>query len=69
MMSFDIKGDEETHQKFLRSLQLVTHAVSLGDVESLIVYYDRNSDKLPTIRPSTGRASSGSASVWRTRRT
>ena len=51
MMSFDIKGDEETHQKFLRSLQLVTHAVSLGDVESLIVYYDRNSDKLPHYPP------------------
>ena len=51
MMSFDIKGDEETHQKILRSLQLVTHAVSLGDVESLIVYYDRNSDKLPHYPP------------------
>lgn len=25
----------------------MTHAVSLGDVESLIVYYDKNSDKLP----------------------
>lgn len=47
MISFDIKGDEKTHQKFLDSLHLITHAVSLGDVESLIVYYDRNSDKLP----------------------
>lgn len=47
MISFDINGDEKTHQKFLDSLQLVTHAVSLGDIESLIVYYDRNSDKLP----------------------
>jgi cystathionine gamma-synthase/methionine-gamma-lyase len=47
MMSFDIKGDEKVHQKFLDSLRLVTHAVSLGDVESLIVYYDKNSDKLP----------------------
>ena len=46
MISFDIKGDEKTHQKFLDSLHLVTHAVSLGDVESLIVYYDKNSDKL-----------------------
>ena len=25
----------------------MTHAVSLGDVESLIVYYDKHSDKLP----------------------
>ena len=47
MISFDIKGDEEAHQKFLQSLKLITHAVSLGDVESLIVYYDKNSDKLP----------------------
>ncbi|MCQ4725944.1 PLP-dependent aspartate aminotransferase family protein [Anaerotignum faecicola] len=47
MMSFDIIGDEKAHQKFLDSLKLITHAVSLGDVESLIVYYDKNSDKLP----------------------
>ena len=47
MIAFDIKGDEAAHQKFLNALQLVTHAVSLGDVESLIVYYDKNSDKLP----------------------
>lgn len=47
MMSFDIKGDEKTHFEFLKSLKLVTHAVSLGDIESLIVYYDKNSDKLP----------------------
>ena len=46
MISFDIKGDEEAHRKFLDSLTLVTHAVSLGDVESLIVYYDKNSEKL-----------------------
>ena len=47
MIAFDIEGTEEQHQKFLDSLSLVTHAVSLGDVESLIVYYDKNSDKLP----------------------
>ncbi len=47
MISFDIVGDEAAHQKFLDSLTLVTHAVSLGDVESLIVYYDKGSDKLP----------------------
>ena len=47
MISFDIRGDETAHQKFLDALQLVTHAVSLGDVESLIVYYDKTSDKLP----------------------
>ncbi len=47
MISFDIVGDEAVHQKFLDSLKLVTHAVSLGDIESLIVYYDKDSDKLP----------------------
>ncbi len=47
MISFDMIGDEAAHQKFLNSLSLVTHAVSLGDVESLIVYYDKYSDKLP----------------------
>ncbi len=47
MISFDINGTEEQHQKFLNSLKLVTHAVSLGDIESLIVYYDKDSDKLP----------------------
>lgn len=47
MISFDVKGDEKAHQRFLNALTLITHAVSLGDVESLIVYYDRNSDKLP----------------------
>jgi len=47
MISFDINGNEKIHQKFLNSLTLITHAVSLGDIESLIVYYDKNSDKLP----------------------
>ncbi|MBR1455954.1 MAG: PLP-dependent transferase [Oscillospiraceae bacterium] len=47
MIAFDIAGDEAVHQKLLDSLTLVTHAVSLGDVESLIVYYDKSSDKLP----------------------
>ena len=51
MIAFDIQGDEATHQKFLNALTLVTHAVSLGDVESLIVYYDRSSDKLPHYPP------------------
>ena len=47
MIAFDIVGDEAAHQKFLDALNLVTHAVSLGDIESLIVYYDKSSDKLP----------------------
>jgi len=51
MIAFDINGDEKVHQKFLDSLKLITHAVSLGDIESLIVYYDKNSDKLPHYPP------------------
>ena len=47
MIAFDLKGDEKQHEAFLDALHLVTHAVSLGDIESLIVYYDRHSDKLP----------------------
>ena len=47
MIAFAFDADEDTHRRFLDALRLVTHAVSLGDVESLIVYYDRASDKLP----------------------
>jgi cystathionine gamma-synthase/methionine-gamma-lyase len=47
MISFDIRGNEQVHQQFLNELKLISHAVSLGDIESLIVYYDKDSDKLP----------------------
>jgi len=47
MISFDIMGNEQVHQQFLNKLKLISHAVSLGDIESLIVYYDKDSDKLP----------------------
>lgn len=47
MIAFDLKGDEKQHEAFLDALHLVTHAVSLGDIKSLIVYYDRHSNKLP----------------------
>lgn len=47
MISFDLRGDEQVHQQFLNELKLISHAVSLGDVESLIVYYNKDSDKLP----------------------
>lgn len=47
MIAFDLNGSEKQHEQFLDSLRLVTHAVSLGDIESLIVYYDKSSDKLP----------------------
>lgn len=51
MIAFDMIGDEKAHERFLDALTLITHAVSLGDVESLIVYYDKNSDKLPHYPP------------------
>lgn len=36
--SFDIKGDKQTAFKFLNNLNLCTHAVSLGNVDTLICH-------------------------------
>ncbi len=47
MISFDFNGTDEQKMKFLDNLHLITHAVSLGDIESLIVYNDKNGDKMP----------------------
>jgi cystathionine gamma-synthase/methionine-gamma-lyase len=47
MISFDILGNDTDHLQFLNALKLITHAVSLGDVESLIVYYDKDCGKMP----------------------
>ncbi len=47
MISFDLNGTDEQKMKFLDNLHLITHAVSLGDIESLIVYNDKNGDKMP----------------------
>ncbi|MBQ1422932.1 MAG: aminotransferase class I/II-fold pyridoxal phosphate-dependent enzyme [Lachnospiraceae bacterium] len=47
MLSFDLNGTDEQKMKFLDNLHLITHAVSLGDIESLIVYNDKNGDKMP----------------------
>ena len=46
MISFDIKGSEEDKMRFLASLKLIAHAVSLGDAESLIVYTEPESYKM-----------------------
>lgn len=46
MMSWDLKGDRETHFKFLSALKLVSYAVSLGDVETLITYSESSDPKL-----------------------
>jgi len=63
MISFDINGTQEQHEKFLDSLNLVTHAVSLGDIESLIVYngpdYDRMSQHPEIFRQGFFRFSVG----------
>jgi cystathionine gamma-synthase/methionine-gamma-lyase len=40
MISFDTKGGEADRMKFLNALRLISHAVSLGDAESLIVFPD-----------------------------
>lgn len=46
MISFDFEGDFETHIRFLDSLRLIAHAVSLGDAESLIVYMEETNEKM-----------------------
>ena len=46
MISFDIIGDETAHLRFMQELELVAHAVSLGDSESLIVYTEPESKKM-----------------------
>lgn len=46
MISFDVKGDDATRLKFLNALKLLSHAVSLGDAESLIVFTDSTSPKM-----------------------
>ncbi|MCL2498134.1 MAG: aminotransferase class I/II-fold pyridoxal phosphate-dependent enzyme [Symbiobacteriaceae bacterium] len=47
MICFDIHGDMATHTRFLAQLQLVAHAVSLGDSESILVYTEPGNPKLP----------------------
>jgi len=38
VISFGLKADVETHNKFVNSLKIVISAVSIGHDESLIVY-------------------------------
>ena len=37
MMCFDVKGDLETHKKFITSLKMLAYTGSLGDLETLIM--------------------------------
>ena len=47
MMAFDIYGTEEQHLKFMENLKLFVHAVSLGDITSLILYNNRDNEYMP----------------------
>jgi cystathionine beta-lyase/cystathionine gamma-synthase len=38
MMTFNLKADMMAHFEFLKNLKLITHAVSLGHDQSLIIY-------------------------------
>lgn len=46
MISFALRADETTNYRFLNQLSLISHAVSLGDGETLIVYNDVSSGKI-----------------------
>lgn len=46
MISFALKGDEKINYLFLNALSLISHAVSLGDGETLIVYNEVSSEKI-----------------------
>ena len=46
IVSFDIDGDEETKLKFLSSLEMIIHAVSFGDNETMIVHNAKGNPKL-----------------------
>jgi len=45
VMAFGLKGDVDTHNKFVNSLKLIVPAVSLGHDESLIVYTGPNDER------------------------
>lgn len=45
VLSFGIKADHDTHNKFVQNLRLITSAVSLGHDESLIVFLGENDER------------------------
>lgn len=45
MISFALKADPDTHNKFVDALRVITPAVSLGHDESLIVYIGPNDER------------------------
>ena len=45
MISFGIKADHDTHNKFVQNLKIITSAVSLGHDESLIVFIGEDDER------------------------
>jgi len=52
VMSFGLKADADTHNRFINALQLVTPAVSVGHDESLIVYVGPDDERNSLYPPS-----------------
>ena len=46
MIAFDIIGNEDKKIKVMHNLEMIAHAVSLGDGESLIVHFEKTSPKM-----------------------
>lgn len=45
VMSFGLKADHDTHNRFVQNLRVITSAVSLGHDESLIVFIGENDER------------------------
>jgi methionine-gamma-lyase len=45
VLSFGLKADHDTHNKFVSHLHVITSAVSLGHDESLIVFLGENDER------------------------
>ncbi len=45
VLSFGLKADHDTHNKFVSNLKIITSAVSLGHDESLIVFLGENDER------------------------
>jgi cystathionine gamma-synthase len=59
MLSFDVAGTPEQTEGFLARLRLVTHATSLGGVESLIERRARYAGDASVVGPTLCRMSVG----------
>lgn len=45
VLSFGLKADHDTHNRFVQNLNIITSAVSLGHDESLIVFLGENDER------------------------